>query len=86
MKPDESTIKAFRDAIALDAQAVRIALVSGIKPSVIKPEITGLTEFEINVIARAFALGEFNPVRLGMNLEFIAVHFIKAAERSTTGR
>lgn len=77
MKLDNSTIKAARDAVALDAQTARIAALSGLKPSVVKWEISGLTKFEIIVITRAFVIGEFDPSRLDANLEQFAVHFIE---------
>lgn len=61
----------------LNSYALRIAVVSGIKPSVVKEHIKDLTPFEMNLICRAFGIGAFNVAQLNINLEYVIIHFLK---------
>ena len=77
---NENTTKIFKeiqDKIKVEQEIMEISVFSGLDKQTIAKELTRLTFFEISLIKRAFAIGEFNELRLNLNLEHIAAHFIK---------
>lgn len=77
MTNTETLLQEIEDGIKFETAVCSICALTALSESAVKNHVAGLTEFEINVIKRALALGEFDITRLNFNLEFIAIHFHK---------